>query len=573
MPDFKTLFDFSLARIKETGQDKGLKIYEAFPVWFANMYFQRPFEIHTVDGTGDGKVDCFFKTNVGDRTKYHVINAKFSEDFGKKAPHTFYDEITRFWQAFANKENRNNFLKTVKASLHQKYLELFKQYDNDRAELMFLTNLRKNENQHESIKRYNVKVFYQEELLNHVLDHIEGAMPQVPPILLTGINSVLPADIKDTEVPTSIVFAKLCDFIDYMRNEDPYDLLFARNVRLWLQRTPVNKEIEETFRDNPREFVFSNNGITMLCENHRYDPGRKELRIENPRIVNGSQTLHSIRLVANPPKNARVMLKIIEIPQNQPGDFSAMAKKKKDIINKIAVRTNRQNPIKKWDLVSNDDFQNEIAAFFRRNNLFYERRQKEWKVRSGELKGTGIQRGPDIKKLTQYIAAFNYSRKLLGPVAAKLSAGSLFDEKPYNIIKETEPELVFQIYLLSKILEKMYRKFTYISKYGNVSGHIDFLLYSLTILVLNRINTNWKSSELTEFLKNAFTSDNEKSWTTFLKAETDFILEQYKKENKKYRENTEQELTFNNYFKSNACKKVLEMRIPNKIIKLARNLN
>src|SRR6266567_610463 len=125
-------------------------------------------------------------------------------------------------------------------------------------------------------------------------DYIENAMPRTRPLRLTGINNVLSADKDETEIPTSIVFARLTDFISYMK-EDRYGLLFNRNVRVWLGNTEVNKAIADTFRTSPKEFAYSNNGITVLCEGHTTHQGRHEIVITNPRVVNGSQTLHSIR--------------------------------------------------------------------------------------------------------------------------------------------------------------------------------------------------------------------------------------------------------------------------------------
>ena len=39
-------------------------------------------------------------------------------------------------------------------------------------------------------------------------------------------------------------------------DKDPYNLLFARNVRLTLGNTSVNAEIRETFNYCPKEFAF-----------------------------------------------------------------------------------------------------------------------------------------------------------------------------------------------------------------------------------------------------------------------------------------------------------------------------
>ena len=135
----------------------------------------------------------------------------------------------------------------------------------------------------------------------------------------------------------------------------------------------------------------------MLCEGHSHDPGTQEVRIDNPRVVNGSQTLHSIRDVSNPSTTARVMVRIIQVRPPSPADFSNEATKRREIIEKISIRSNLQNPIKKWNLISNDDYQHSLARYFRKRKLYYERRDGEWAQRRTELKSVGIHR---VQKLS-----------------------------------------------------------------------------------------------------------------------------------------------------------------------------
>src|SRR5439155_10613911 len=154
---------------------------------------------------------------------------------------------------------------------------------------------------------------------------------------------------------------------------DPFDLLFNRNVRvaISISRSTVNRAIRDTSNINPKEFAFSNNGITMLREKQHWDPGQKILTLKNPRVVNGSQTLHSIRDVPNPSPNARVMVRVIEIDPPRGDALEEKIQRRKEVIGKIAVRSNQQNPIKSWDLASNDDFQLELFRFFRNRGFFY----------------------------------------------------------------------------------------------------------------------------------------------------------------------------------------------------------
>src|SRR5207247_8077340 len=128
----------------------------------------------------------------------------------------------------------------------------------------------------------SIQILY--DVLQYVAEHIEVAMPETDPLLLTDISNVLTPPTNESEVPTSIVFARLIDFINYM-TDDPFDLLFARNVRLWLGGTETNKAILTTFRTAPKEFAYSNNGITILCKRHTHEVVKQELKLENLHIV------------------------------------------------------------------------------------------------------------------------------------------------------------------------------------------------------------------------------------------------------------------------------------------------
>ena len=401
----------------------------------------------------------------------------------------------------------------MRTELKPKYRKLFDYYDNGSAQLFFVTNHRRNERQFEAVKTNGVQIFHLDELLQFTLDYLEDAMPRTPSMVLTGINTVLSADQRDTEIPTSILFAKLIDFVKYMEG-DPYDLLFARNVRLSLGNTPVNKEIRTTFKDSPTEFVFSNNGITMLCERHTHDPGKQEIMIENPRIVNGSQTLHSIRDVSNPSPTARVMVRIIEVPPLDPDDFSAQAAKKRDVIDKISIRSNRQNPIKPWNLVSTDDVQHDLARFFRKRRLYYERRDKEWAYRRTELKSLGISRGPDIKWLAQLISSYHWDNTLLGPVPAKARLGELFEGKSYDFIKKTKPELAYQLYLLSQLLEDSIKELARSKQ--PFAWQALLTLFSLSTKAFQQARVGFGEPDVTTFLEAA---ERNHRWITFCKRE------------------------------------------------------
>lgn len=573
MEQRRDLFDLMMKRVKQTSDEHGDKLPQAFARWFTQIYLGRHIELYVSDGTGDGKVDVFATIQKPRSLRYCVLNSKFTQDYDRSSPVSFYDEITRFWQAFENKSNRKEYLSNaVRASLRNKYNTFFKHYDDGLVDLFFITNHKINQRQYDSIKSYGVQVFHLDDVLQYLVDHSEDVLPETEPLTLCDITSVLTPLAVETEVPTSIVFARLLDFIRYME-DDPFDLLFARNVRLWLGKTPTNKEIEATFKKNPNEFAYSNNGITLLCKSHNFDPGKRELKLTNPRVVNGSQTLHSIRGIDQPSPNARIMVRIIEIPSNDGSDLTKRRARRREIIHKISIRSNMQNPIKRWNLVSNDDYQIELSQFFWKKKLYYERRQNEWKDRKDDLKSIGIYQGPEIRWLTQLMASYYYDCGDLGPANAQGRLNTLFDEDPYSIIRNTPPEIAYRIFILGKLmywsLNNLKRKRNYID---DIAGYVKFSLFSTICRSIKKIDSSaWRKDAFGEFLEAEYESPNSK-WDKFTKVAVDFIITFYEKARKKAaREGWN--LTPANFFKTKShVLPVLRSTLPRDVSQLSKDV-
>jgi hypothetical protein len=496
----KDLFRFMLARVKDVANISLLKEPQAFIRWFLTLYYDLPpgASVTISDGSGDGKVDGFAKRLDGTTTRDVLVNSKFTGTFDQIAPVKFYDEIIRFGRAFEDTSVREEYLQTVKKSFRDRYELFFERYDEGLADLVFVTNHRVNPKQVETVKSANVTVLHLDDLLQFMVENFEGAMPRTNDLILTDITNVLNPPKTDTGVATSLVFAKLTDFIAYMRN-DPHDLLFSRNVRLNLQSTEVNKEIEDTFASSPDEFAFSNNGITMLCERHVHETGSARLSIQNPRVVNGAQTLHSVKSAKKKSDSARVMVRIIEIPAPRSSHFEADVEKRKEIIDKIALRTNRQNTIKKYDLVSNDEKQHEIAAYFRRHDLYYERRQREWKARKLELQSLGIRPGPTLKEMTQLAAAYLWNE--FGPAKARSGVDSLFDRDNYERITRLSPRTYYRLYLIQESLLDAAKSVAMRTTVRNreMRKYVNFAMFSLFVKGMQQLAVDIETADALPF--------------------------------------------------------------------------
>jgi len=566
--DRKELFNFMLECVRDLANTSVFDKPRAFSKWFLTLYYGLgpDAKIRISDGSGDGKVDAFFP-KVDDRTVTHVlVNSKFTETFDQIAPPKFYDEIVRFRRAFDDTDSRDAYLKSVRATLRGQFALFFEQFDEGKAELIFVTNHRVNPKQIDAVANVGVKVLHLDDIIQCMVDNVEGAMPWTKDLILTDITQVLSPPRSETSVATSLVFAKLVDFIEYMKS-DPHERLFARNVRLDLEGTEVNKEIADTFALHPEEFAFSNNGITMLCDKHTHASGTARLTVVNPRVVNGAQTLHSVRRAAKKPASARVMVKIIEISPPRAEYFQQDVTKRKDVVSKIALRTNSQNTIKKSDLVANDERQHEIAAFFRRKDLYYERRKNEWNIRKIELQSVGIDKGPTLKYLVQLGACYFWDS--IGPAKARSAVTSLFEDQAYERIMSLSPQTFFRLFSIQGALIKAASRVASRTSRRNreLRKYVNFAMFSLFLKAVSRLRVDIVSAADLGFLS----QDREDKWDALAKQLFKMINEHFRAT--AFRQRSNGALTIVNYSKNATfMSNLLKQRATLGVISAARSL-
>ena len=146
--------------------------------------------------------------------------------------------------------------------------------------------------------------------------------------------------------------------------------LFSENIREFLGKSSVNDEIKNTITNEPDNFFYYNNGVTILCQNFTKKPivvGRDtgQFEINDLKIVNGAQTVGSIGSVyeQNPEavESISVFVKIISL-ENCERDFA----------NSVTQKTNTQNKIEKRDFVSLDPQQERLQTEFALDGITYQ---------------------------------------------------------------------------------------------------------------------------------------------------------------------------------------------------------
>lgn len=176
------------------------------------------------------------------------------------------------------------------------------------------------------------------------------------------------------------------------------DLIFARDVRMWLgaRQGSVNAKIIETLQGEEKaNFWAYNNGITFVCEWYDYSDGK--VTLHNFSIVNGCQTTFAIVTVSRDGTSlddVSVLARII-------------ASKDENIVSRIILYNNSQNPIRIWELRANDPIQSRLKRELNelREPVFYEVRRGEWR-RLARSERSKYRTRIRFDRLAQYIAAF-----------------------------------------------------------------------------------------------------------------------------------------------------------------------
>ncbi|WP_336086121.1 AIPR family protein [Nocardia sp. SSK8] len=154
--------------------------------------------------------------------------------------------------------------------------------------------------------------------------------------------------------------------------------LFSANIRNPLGRTPINNELIETLTEEPANFWYFNNGITVLCDsvertnrNIRSPQNRPLLlTLSGASVVNGAQTVKSIAEAVRQDEcagEAQVGVRII------------VTGSAKEFAKRTTQATNRQNRVEPRDFIALEPLHAAIMAEMRAELGL------EYSVRRGEL--------------------------------------------------------------------------------------------------------------------------------------------------------------------------------------------
>jgi AIPR protein len=293
----------------------------------------------------------------------------------------------------------------------------------------------------------DIEVFDGYKILLRLDDYLGGVAPPVPMLDLPlevghGVTSdcLRRHDAKDNI--TAWVFSMNARSVAEMYASTGIRL-FARNVRGYLgDKKGVNKGMRETLENEPSNFWYYNNGLTIVCDHaERSSSGGKDImRVSNPQVINGQQTTRTLHAALVGHSAASVVVRVIEIQRKDKGDYERFD----SLVSRIVEATNWQNTILASDLMANDRRQVELEREFRKLNYCYLRkRQSKSEIRRFI--------GQHQRVITREAVAQAVAACELDPLVVREGKEGLFEEQYYSkVFPNSDPMFYLPRYRLMR---------------------------------------------------------------------------------------------------------------------------
>lgn len=466
--------------LKKQKEPSNQKSY-ALLIWFLEFYGKiSNYTNFITDGNNDSSCDIIFdsKDNQGNKI-FYIVQSKWNNS-GNCEKETNKDEILKALSDFETILRGEK--KNVNPKLAKKLEELDKHLKvNGEVKFIFLSLCQYKNGAEENIKAFqnnDEKIKFEVIDINRIkVDYIDRKYKNIEPL------NPLENYQNPEESPITIEIERLkqngrSSNENFIRIEKPFEAyvfllrpksifelfekygfaLFFKNVRNPLLQSQFNKEIETTASENPAYFWYYNNGITAIT----YllpSIGKQAVRINltGLQIINGAQTVYSIYHSyknASPTRRKQMdseALITLRLLKSGGKDFDL----------NVTRFTNSQNPVKDRDFCANDDIQIGLQNESYNSNIWYEKRQSEFRKLPSE-----VRRVPNQLFANLYLAyhlqdpvnvlknyrRYSKTRKDLNFVSHKIDKDGLY-EKIFNEKTKFE-DMLSAFYIFDTIVDK-----------------------------------------------------------------------------------------------------------------------
>ena len=348
------------------------------------------------DRSGDGGIDIaylkradFDAGDPDDEKKgdtWYLVQSKYGSAYS--GSQTIYEEGLKILDTL---QGINQRLNESTYQLIQK-LDVFRRQmtEDDRFELVFATN--------EPIAEQDRQALRDIEHLGRKRIHQNFHVKEVS--LLT-LWELLDVPVQQMSVPVKGQFIEqspglligtvsLTDLFEFMRSykrqAGDLDRLYEKNVRKYLGRRKVSKDIAKTLNNNPEKFGLYNNGITIVAAEYSESTGDGVRTLTDPYVVNGCQTTRTIYDTLQPKFEAGGSGNDPDIEDwkervSRGGLVVKVARSDEAEIENITTYTNSQNQVRQQDFLALRSNFRHWAIEMAEYGVFLEVQRGAWEAR------------------------------------------------------------------------------------------------------------------------------------------------------------------------------------------------
>ena len=448
------------------GNDAGI---DGIAICVNNRFISNMSELDTILDMGmDFSVELFF------------VQAKTSQSFECKEISTFGDGVTDMFRSEEQPKKEMNTSVLDKYKIIRKLLNNYEYIKRKKCTLYYVTPGTYKEDSNLIAARNGIKErilglgIFEEDDIEIIVEDKSFIRKQYEKTKVQNsatfeLNSKIEIPYMDKVDEAYFAIMPINEYLKIVLDESKRIRrgIFELNVRDFagVEDNRVNQDIVETLssKDSVR-FGLLNNGITIVGKS--LSKGQGKYTIKNFYVVNGCQTTNV--LAENIEKindDMWVSLKII-ITQDD------------SIIKDIVKATNNQTEVEEIQLLSMDEFQEELESFYNSydqyTRLYYERRDGQYR---------GLPDVEPIKIISPELQMKSFSSVFLNsPHIASRFAGKLQDEISKKIfVKEHRCIMYYATGLINYKVEKAFINEIIDTKYYKFKFHIETLISNIVL--------------------------------------------------------------------------------------------
>lgn len=313
-------------------------------------------DVVILDGKDDGGIDaCFIEGN-----ELYIIQTKYNSSHSPESVSHFIEQMKRL--LIENKGASARVNDVLERSIEK---------DITKIKLFYITNgVERLENTNPDFKDSMFYIEYNALGMHNIVEYISERYAPIPHQIQKKFDIIAEKSFVNRENNTIVAEVSIKEIAKLVWKGKDY--LYHSNIRNHLGNNKVNKRIQKTIKETPKDFWFYNNGVTIVCnsfdiDSHFYRNGGAKVTIDTPQIVNGCQTTKTIFNYMYP-KNKKIedfnniegtiLVKIIKDTNN----------KRKD----ITRYTNSQTAVSGKDFYALEEYQLMLKRRFKELGYNYE---------------------------------------------------------------------------------------------------------------------------------------------------------------------------------------------------------